>query len=166
MQCGSINWKWSPVIGEKAPESQVDLNTCWKVQIFLILMAVTDFPFWINKPNRHSSWKYKFTVLKFPTALSATSWQIRRSFFKKNYLIFIFFDMTFTCHFYTRFKISDAVVKKCVVFKNFTRFFFKSGFKFNIALKFILRIVKFCFQHLVFNSIKNRWLGAGSLMFH
>ena len=42
-------------MGEKAPESQVDLNTCWIVQIGLTLIAVTDFPFRVNKPKRDSS---------------------------------------------------------------------------------------------------------------
>ena len=37
-------------MGEKAPESQVDLKTCWKVQIGLILIEVTDFPLRANKP--------------------------------------------------------------------------------------------------------------------
>ncbi|WP_255520470.1 hypothetical protein [Flavobacterium sp. ALJ2] len=42
-------------MGEKAPESQVDLKTCWKVQIGFTLMAVTDFPFRVNKPKGDSS---------------------------------------------------------------------------------------------------------------
>ena len=40
---------------EKAPESQVDLKTCWNVQIGLTLIAVRDLPFRVNKPKRDSS---------------------------------------------------------------------------------------------------------------
>ena len=68
-------------MGEKAPESQVDLKTCWKVQIGLTLMDVTDFPFRVNKPNLDSSLKYKFTEIKSPTTFNTMSWQIRPKFF-------------------------------------------------------------------------------------
>ena len=42
-------------MGKKAPESQVDLKTCWNVQIGLTLLAVRDLPFRVNNPKRDSS---------------------------------------------------------------------------------------------------------------
>ena len=81
LQWGKINSKCAPVIGEYAPNSQVDLNTCWNLQIGLTPIAVRDFPFLVNNPKRASSSKNRLIESKCPTVLSAIFWQIWPKFF-------------------------------------------------------------------------------------
>ena len=57
LQCGISNSKWSPVIGEKAPNKYNDWKTCWNRQIGLMPLAVNPLPFLVNNPKRLSSWQ-------------------------------------------------------------------------------------------------------------
>ncbi len=81
-----------------------------------------------------------------------------RNLLKRNYLIFVFFDMTFTGYFYTWFKISDTVRKQCVIIERLSCFFFNPIFKFNIPLKSILRVIKFSSNILCSTALKTEGL--------
>lgn len=70
-----------PSRGENAPNKYKDWNFCWNVQIGFIPLAVKLLPFFVIKPKRLSSSKYKFTFSKAAACFSQICLQIWWKFF-------------------------------------------------------------------------------------